>query len=91
MLTFNYRVLRKQDALGEYYFEIHEVYYNESKEIEGWTANAKSAFGSTKEELKTELEYMLSSLEAPILEEFESTLREVIVTEKLHGEFARHE
>lgn len=80
-MTFNYRTLRKQDALGNYYFEIHEIYYNESKEIEGWTTNAKAPFGDTKEELKQSLERMLDSLEAPLLEEFENSLREVTTTE----------
>jgi hypothetical protein len=77
MSTFNYRTLRKQDDLGSFYFEVHEVYYNPDGTVSLWTINPKVAFGSTKEELKESLERMLACLEAPLLEEFEDTLREV--------------
>ena len=81
MSIFNYRTIRKQDALGDFYFEIHEVYYNAEGVIEGWTLNPSTPFGSTKEELKESLERMLISLKTPLLEEFEDTLREVTQNE----------
>ena len=77
MSTFNYRTLRKTDDLGNFYFEVHEVYYNPDRTSLSWTVNPQTAFGSTKEELKESLERMLACLEAPLLEEFEDTLREV--------------
>lgn len=69
MSTFNYRVFRKQDALGNDYFEIHEVYYNEEGKVIGLTAKPKTPFGYTKEELKENLERMLAALDNPIWEE----------------------
>lgn len=69
MSTFNYRVFKKHDGLSNAYLEIHEVYYNEEGQVIGLTANPKTPFGYTKEELKENLERMLVALEAPTLEE----------------------
>jgi len=55
--TWNYRVII--DADNNY--SIREVYYNEQKEIEGWTDEC-APFGENMEELRNDMEYMFQAL-----------------------------
>lgn len=66
MGTWNYRVMKDNDG----HFTIRETFYNEEKNIEGWTEEC-SPFGETLEELSDDLNYMLSALDKEILIESE--------------------
>jgi hypothetical protein len=50
------------------FFEIHEVYYDETGRVDGITAFASAPMGNTVEELREELQMMLRALDAPVLE-----------------------
>jgi hypothetical protein len=70
MSTWNYRVLRKThtDANAASY-DIHEVYYREDGEIDGWTAESVRPYGEMMEELREDLRYLLHAFRRPVLEE----------------------
>jgi hypothetical protein len=52
---------------------IHEVYYDEDGNPNGYTERALSPFGESLEELKNDLLYMLKAFEKPILTPEECT------------------
>lgn len=69
MVTWNYRVIRKEHETGDTTFQIHEVYYDESEEIDSWTQNAVEPLGETIGELREDIRYFQSAFRKPILEE----------------------
>ena len=53
MSYWNYRVIKiKHQEKNTPSFEIHEVYYNDSHEIEGWTESPIEAYGESFSELE---------------------------------------
>ena len=69
-MSWNYRLFKKKfHGHEETYLEIHEVYYDEKGEIEGWTENAVKPIGMDVEEVKNNLDKMLQACEKPVLEE----------------------
>ena len=73
MSHWNHRVVRTTNASpidqieGEYYFAIHEVYYNDAGEICGMTEDPIEPFGESLEDLKNSLERMMKACDRPIL------------------------
>ena len=83
MNTWNYRVMKHKinlDGLSdkmkelvtnheeEYWYGIHEVYYNEAGEVDGWTENEIQPFGETPEELKQCFELMSLAFDKLVLD-----------------------
>ncbi len=64
---WNHRIIKKKNNQTTTY-EIHEVYYDDSGAVEGWTKDAVSPFGESLDELKADLKYFLHSFKSPILE-----------------------
>jgi hypothetical protein len=64
-MTWNYRIMRKKcEEGGQYYFAIHEVYYDKNGGVEVWTKNP--IFGGCQEspeELIKELNMILNDAE----------------------------
>ncbi len=50
-----------------YYYQIHEVYYNNENEIEKITLDAMYPYGETVEELKKDIEMMIEAFNKPSL------------------------
>ena len=50
-MSWNYRILKTQDADGSPLWGVHEVYYNKAGEVEGWTERSVSIVGDTWKEL----------------------------------------
>lgn len=71
MMTWNYRVLHRRDDaphVGQVdAFEIIEAYYRDGV-ISLWS-EAMRPLGHTPEELRSDLEFMLRALDAPVLTE----------------------
>jgi hypothetical protein len=67
-MTWNYRIFKETDKLGEDWFTVREVYYTESEEIEAYSAEPANPGGVTVEELRSDIEHMLQALEKPILD-----------------------
>lgn len=67
-MVWNYRVFRCADPDGSPTYEIREVYYNEAKEIEGWTEGACAPMGETFRELIGDIAWLLAALDKPVLD-----------------------
>lgn len=70
MSHWNYRVIQKpvQDT-EDLIYEIHEVYYSDDGEIDGWTENPVKPFGESGFELREDIRHFLEAFRHPILEE----------------------
>ncbi len=83
MSTWNYRVMKHKvdlstlsDSLRKllenqndnYWYGIHEVYYNEAGEVDGWTDYEIPPFGETPEELKQCFELMSLAFDKEVLD-----------------------
>jgi len=73
-MGWNNRVMRRTHSVDhdgktikEDCFEIHEVYYDDNDDIEGFTEDAIAPCGETIEELRQELQRMLDCLDKPLL------------------------
>ena len=62
-MTWNYRILQIHDNV----YEIIEVYYDESENIDSWTVNTMKPSGETKVELAADIEMMLAAQLHPVL------------------------
>tara|TARA_R110002074_G_scaffold308931_1_gene479681 strand:- start:72 stop:281 length:210 start_codon:yes stop_codon:yes gene_type:complete len=65
-MGWNHRVMKHKDGEDDF-FQIHEVYYTEDGEVDGYTLNGASAGGNTLDELRSELQRMLDSLDKEVL------------------------
>lgn len=69
-MYWNHRVVRRIEQ-GEEGLYVVEMYYNsEDDSIMGWTEN-ESAWGTSVEEIRTTLTWMLECLDKPVLDEVE--------------------
>jgi hypothetical protein len=56
----------------EFIYAVHEVYYNEDGEIDGWTAQPVSPAGDDLKQLDSDLSLFSAALSLPVLEELET-------------------
>jgi hypothetical protein len=82
-MTWNYRVLAHQDGDGTY-FQIHEVYYDEQGNPNGYTERGTTMGSETLESLRSELERMRECLSKPVLSysDFPNEFKETITPKK---------
>lgn len=66
-MSWNYRVF-KHVYKDEEYFQVHEVFYDDQGNIQGWSAEEVAALGSNPTELRSDLGMMLQALDRPILD-----------------------
>lgn len=70
MAHWNYRTIkqtfRTEAGVTETY-RIHEVYYDDSGKIDGWSQGPIAPYGESIEELKADLSYLAAALEKPVL------------------------
>lgn len=74
-MSWNHRVIRRKSGLGfepEFIYAVHEVYYDENGEIDGWTEQPVSPAGDDLEQLSGDLSRFSAALRLPVLEELES-------------------
>jgi hypothetical protein len=68
MSYWNYRVIRKYHAeTNSNTFHIHEVYYHETHEIDGWTESAVEPMGETLSELREDIRFFIKAFQKPVL------------------------
>ena len=60
-MSWNYRVMKSKDGEDDWY-QIHEVYYDEDNNVNGWTKNGATVGGNTIDEVRSSLKLMLASL-----------------------------
>ena len=68
-MTWKYKVMRKIDSLGALeHYGFHEVYYNDLREVTGYTETPCDPYGETVEELTANLLQMSAALLDPVLD-----------------------
>jgi hypothetical protein len=67
MTHWNYRVMRRKRG-DEILYGLHEVFYDEEGNTDGWTENPVDVFADSPEELKQTLLWMQIALTKPILD-----------------------
>ena len=73
MSHWNYRVIRKHHTKTDSVtYHVHEVYYRDDGNIDGWTQESVAPMGETAEELREDIRYFLRAFRSPILEEQET-------------------
>jgi hypothetical protein len=67
-MTWNYRIIKypKTKNNPETYFQIHEVYYKDGKII-SYTRDGIKPFGTTKDEILSDMQLMQKAADAPVL------------------------
>jgi len=65
-MGWNHRVMKHKDGEDDF-FQIHEVYYDKNGKVDGYTANGTSAGGNSLDELRSELQRMIDSLDKDVL------------------------
>jgi len=67
-MGWNHRVMKHEKTDGDDdWYQIHEVYYNNKREPNGWTQHGIKPGGNTLEDLRDELIRMLEATEKQIL------------------------
>ena len=66
-MSWNYRVIRSVDPNGNEFHAIHEVYYGDGVEPEGWTATPVAPCGDDLNEVRSTLQHMHRALDEPVL------------------------
>lgn len=72
---FNYRMIEKEDKwtglegeeLVEYFYEIHEVYYDDNDNIVAWTENPIHLYFNNNEDVKTEIKHIKDAANKKLL------------------------
>lgn len=67
MSHWNYRIM-KRTINGETGYTLHEVYYNDAGEIEGYTEDPIAPFGTDIEDLRINIWQMRQAFDKPVLE-----------------------
>jgi hypothetical protein len=67
-MTWNYRLIKQIDTDGEYFYGIHEVYYNDANEPVSCTVNPVEVAGITEVEVSDILVRMQEALTKPVLD-----------------------
>ncbi|MEA3285935.1 MAG: hypothetical protein U9Q77_00980 [Candidatus Marinimicrobia bacterium] len=79
-MTWNYRIIRKYfEKTDTISFQIHEVYYDDKDQIEGWTQSSVGPSGETILELREDIEHFMETMQKPILQEKYDEGREILV------------
>jgi len=73
MSHWNYRVMQQPERPDDpddkgIWLAIHEVFYDDDGEVDGWTKDAVTVGGNSKEELLKVLENMTAAAEKPVLD-----------------------
>ena len=83
MSHWNYRIIRKYHKESDSStYQIHEVYYDDEKMIEGWTQSPVEPMGESLEELSNDIAHFLKAFEKPVLTESIQNGKEVLVSDE---------
>jgi len=70
-MTWNYRVIKREDEQNGCAYQIHEVYYDDAGKIETWTKEAVKPLGESLEALREDCAHFLQAFRQPVLVEEE--------------------
>lgn len=66
-MSWNYRIMKRKNELGELKFGIYEVYYDDNGNIKGYTKKSLISTCTSEKDLKVELEIMMKAFEKQTL------------------------
>ena len=75
-MSWNHRIVQKEDHYGDTYYEIHEVYYNKAGGIVGMTENPVAPFGESLKFLRKNICQFLDAWDHPVIVEKELIYQE---------------
>jgi len=64
---WNYRVVKSKKWYGEIWYEVREVYYDDEGNVNGYTEEPGRPVATGLQELREVLEWMIKSLDKPVL------------------------
>ena len=67
-MTWNYRIMKRRNEIGEYEFAVYEVYYDEGGNLCGWTENPLTPTCLSEDDLRHELTIMMEAFKKETLE-----------------------
>ncbi len=67
MMTWNYRIMKRKDEIGEYEFGIYEVYYDENGNVSCWTEKSLIPTNTTAEDLFQDMTIMMEAFKKSTL------------------------
>ena len=62
-MMWNNRIVKHKGSAGEVWYSVHEVFYNENGGINGYTEEPITILGETVEDVKTQLEMIMTDIE----------------------------
>ena len=84
MTSWNYRIIKKLDADNdEAIYQVHEVYYSSSGNIECWNDTPVEPMGTNPAGLRNDIQAFLSAFRLPALEQKHRNGRAVLEEETL--------
>lgn len=75
-MTWNYRIIKHEEN-NEFYYMIHEVFYNNKGKSDSWTKEGIAPFGETLFMLKKDYKQMAEAFSHPVLEIKKNKLVEI--------------
>ena len=67
-MTWNHRVMRKNDTDGSFIYSIHEVIYDDQGDGQSWTEERITPVEGSLKDLKNTLRRMLEACDKPVME-----------------------
>jgi len=81
MEYWDYRIIKSIEP-GESIYKIHEVYYDDNGNIDGWTEEPVLPCGENTGELREDIHYFLEAFRQPVLEIAEKNGKEGLIEAK---------
>ena len=79
MSHWNHRVIQKRvHGTDDIVYQIHEVYYSDDGEIDGWTDIPVMPLGESEYELREDIRHFLEAFRHPILEEKKDNGKDIL-------------
>ena len=66
-MHWNYRLMRREHS-GETTVAIHEVFYDDNGDVDGWTEGPCQPMGASPDGLLDDLKTMLEAFDQPVLD-----------------------
>ena len=60
---WNYRIMKRKNAQGQYDFGIYEVFYDDNGKVTSWTEDSLAPVCDSEDNLKAELKIMMDAFD----------------------------
>jgi len=80
MSHWNHRIIHKHhEQTDEHTYHVHEVYYDDSGNIDKWTISPVTPMGETPYELREDIRYFIKAFQKPVLIETKQNGKDILV------------